>query len=515
MKKYNVLKVILLTVLVVAVLSWILPAIQFGGELVEYDRVQIGIFDFSSDLTIVFQYFSYIALTVFSIAIFYGVSYKVPAYRDLLDKIANKFKGKENILLAVIMALIAIIVSVTGLNFAILFVFPFVISLVLLLGYNKLVAASVTVGSTIVGLLGTTLGSNTVVYINYILGTNVNTEIVTKIVILVIGLVLLIYNTLLYASKTKNGIDAVKECVPTEAKKANKKEVVKAKKVVKAEVKKSDDKKAKKTTTKKSTKTRANDLKESNNMVVKANKKSSVLPFAIIFDLVLIILMLATFDWQGVANINWFSDALDTINGLKIGNFPIFAKLLGSVQAFGAWRLEYEIPTLLVVSSIILAFIYGFNFDDFIDAAKDGLNKSFRIVIYLFIICLILVISVNNPVQLHFAKFFMGITKGFNVITTTISVMFASVFNVDLNYLAQTTLPYIATIAGETNYSIIAVIFQSVYGLMMLIAPTSVILIATLTYLDVSYTQWIKHIWKLFLQLLLVLVIAFLILFLL
>lgn len=520
MKKYNVLKVILLTILTVVVLSWIFPAVSFNTDLVEYERAQFGLFDFTVDLTDVFRYFPQVALTVLSIGMFYGVAYKIPAYRELLDKIATKFKGKEKILLAVIMALIAIIVSVTGLNFAILFVFPFVISLVLLLGYNKLVAASVTVGATIVGMLGTTLGSGTTYYFNYLLETSVFTEMISKIILLVLGLILLIYNTLLYASKTKNGIDAVKECVPTESKKASKKEEVKAKKVVKAEVKKADTKKADtkkatKTSTKKSTKTRANDLKESNTMVVKANKKSSLVPFVVIFDLVLIILMIATFDWAGVFEKSWFADALDSINGLKIGEFPIFAKILGQVQPFGMWSLNAEIPTLLIISSIILAFIYGFSFDDFIDSVKDGLAKASKIVLYLFLVYMVLIISTYNPVQLHFTKFFMNLTSGFNVFTTTISAMFASVFNVESVYVAQSTLPYVATYAADASYyPLISVIFQAVYGLMMLIAPTSVILISTLTYLDISYTQWMKHIWKLFLQLLLVLVVLFLILFL-
>ena len=115
---------------------------------------------------------------------FYGVAYKIPAYRVLLDKLVKLFAGKESIFLAIVMILIAGIVSVTGLSFGILFVFPFVISIILLMGYNKLVAASVTVGSTIVGILGTTLGSSTTYYINLILNTSVKGEMITKVILL-------------------------------------------------------------------------------------------------------------------------------------------------------------------------------------------------------------------------------------------------------------------------------------------------------------------------------------------
>ena len=215
MKKHNILKVILLSILVVVVCTWIFPKATYQYEFQEGARSQLGIFDLSTyTIEGLFHYFSYVLVFVLTSGMFYGVAYRIPAYRALLDKLVEKFKGKENIFLAVTMALIAIIVSVSGLSFGMLFVFPFIISLVLLMGYNKLVAASVTVGSTIVGIMGTTLGISTTNYINLALGIDFSSEMVTKVILLVIGLVLLIYNVLAYAKKTKNGVDRVLELVP-------------------------------------------------------------------------------------------------------------------------------------------------------------------------------------------------------------------------------------------------------------------------------------------------------------
>ena len=191
---------------------------------------------------------------------------------------------------------------------------------------------------------------------------------------------------------------------------------------------------------------------------------------------------------------------------LQNSNFPIFAKVLGNVTDFGTWSLNYEIPCLIFLATSFLAFIYGLKFDEFLDGAIEGIKKAIKPAIYMFIVYLVLIIVTYNPFQLHFTKFLVNLTDGLNVITMTIVAMLASILNIESVYVAQSTLPYVT--------SVITVIFQSVYGLMMLIAPTSVILLGTLTYLDISYTQWIKHIWKLFLELLLVLVIIFLILFL-
>ncbi len=551
MKKHNILKVVLLSILVVLLCTWIFPTASYQYEFIVDERAQLGIFDLFAYVVELFRYFPYVILMVLATGIFYGVAYKIPAYRVMLDKIVKKFAGKESVLLAIMMVLIAAIVSVSGLSFAILFVFPFVISIVLLMGYNKLVAASVTVGSTIVGILGTTLGSSTTYYINAILGIEVQSEMITKVILLVIALVLLIYNVLSYAKKIKNNTDKVLEFVPASAsaeRKDAKVTVVEEKKVdspvkEKKDVKTTSSKKttskknnteekkattksatktgsktsSKSTTKKSSTKTRAYDLKSKveTKVTVKPKKKVHTWPFVLVFDLVIIILAIASFDWVGVFNIDIFEQALEAVREFEIGGFPIFAKILGNVNVFGEWSLNYEIPTLIILATCFLGFIYGLKFDEFLDGVVAGVKKAIRPAIFMFLVYLVLVIVTYNPFQLNITKFFLDITSGFNVITMTIVAMISSIFNVESIYVAQSTLPYVASvITDSTLYPLLGVIFQSIYGLMMLVAPTSVILIGVLSYLDVSYGQWLKHIWKLFLQLLIVLVVIFFIIFL-
>ena len=50
------------------------------------------------------------------------------------------------------------------------------------------------------------------------------------------------------------------------------------------------------------------------------------------------------------------------------------------------------------------------------------------------------------------------------------------------------------------------------YGVTMLVAPTSVVLMTVLSYLGVSYKEWFKNIWKLLLELLVLMLIIFTIL---
>ena len=538
-KRKNISVVVLATILVVTLCSWIFPSASFNSVLVEGKRVQVGLFDLFSYPMVAVTYFSYVIVYALVVSIFYGIANKIPAYHTLVEKIKNAYTGREPIFLGLVIALTAIIVSVTGLSFGMIFIFPFVISIVIAMGYNKLVAASVTVGSVAAGLAGTTLGTSSVSYLNQLLGLETMDELVSKIVILVAFVIILIANVLMYAKKTKNTV--VETEVTTSKKKVDVEVETEALKVTKKDALKP----AKKTTTKKDTKTgkstktsaktkstktkstktkstktkskstRASMAKNSDEILkvsAKDTKKVKCWPFVLIFDFILIILALAVFDWSGLFDITWFTDAKNAIDGFEIGNFPIFAKLLGTYSEFGSWSFNIEIPVLIMIGSLILALVYRVKFSDIVDGIEDGISKAVKPIVTMMLAYIVLIICTYHPFQLMITKFIMGLTSGLNVVTMTIVAMFASLFNVETVYTAQSTVPYVMSVIGDaTLYPLVEVIFQAVYGLAMLVVPTSVILIGTLTYLNIPYGQWLKYIWKIFVEVLIVLLIIFLI----
>ena len=87
MKKHNIAKVVLITMLVIALLSWIIPAAYYSGSYVDQGRVQMGLFDLFNYPLTALSYFGYIALFLILVGGFYGVLYRIPAYRSFLDKI--------------------------------------------------------------------------------------------------------------------------------------------------------------------------------------------------------------------------------------------------------------------------------------------------------------------------------------------------------------------------------------------------------------------------------------------
>lgn len=515
MKGKSIFKVVLATIFVIAICTWIFPSTSFSTALVEGERVQVGIFDLFSYPTVAITYFGYIAIYVLAIAIFYGICNKIPAYEATVEAIKNKFAGKEIVFLVSVIALIAILVSVCGFGFGMMFVFPFIASIVLAMGYNKLVAATVTVGPVVAGLAGTTLGTQSVSYLGSLLGLNTKDDMISKIVVLLVFVIILSVNVILYAKKTKNNVVEAKVVEPKkEVKEVKKVETKKDEKVAakKAPAKKaSTTKTTKKTSTKKSTKTKASMAMSSD--TIKVSKKQSIVPFVVIFDLILIISLVSVFDWSGLFNIDIFQKATESVTTFTIGDFAIFGKLLGNVSEWGAWTVAFELPILITVMSLILALVYRVKVNDIVDGIESGFKKAIMPIVTMTLAYVVLIIITYHPIQLTIDKAILEITSGFNVVTMTIVSIFASVFNVESAYAASSTIPYVTSLVTDTNlYPLIQIIFQSIYGLMMLVAPTSVVLIGTLSYLDIPYGQWLKHIWKVFVEVLVALLIIFVIL---
>ena len=472
MKKHNALKVVIITLLLFALLTWILPCAAFQTEYTELGRYQAGLFDILSYQSTVLGYFGYVALFVLVVGGFYGVLYKTGAYRRMLDSLVKKFKGKEVICLVVIMALFAFLTSFAGLQLALLMLFPFVISLVLMMGYNKSTAIAVTAGSVAVGLMGTTFAYNTTQVLQQYLSVELTDLIWVKVILLVLGVVLLALFVLKFGKKasTKKADDK-EEFIPEEVKTTKGKE-------------KDKDKK----------------------------HKVKVWPLVLILDLILLVTILGFIPWNGAFGITLFEDVTTAITEFELFGFPIFGKILGAVSPFGYWTLV-ELVTVMLLAIIILKFVYKIKWDDVFDGFGKGVKKALVPALIVILIYTCLVLTTYDPYQLVIYKFILGLTKGFNIFTTGLVVVISSIFNGDPLYAFYSVLPYFVSVVTDTNnYQLIAVIFQSLYGIFTLVAPTSIPLMATLAYTNTSYKDWFKYIWKLLVALLVLAFIVFIVL---
>ena len=234
MKKNNLFKILGFVLVGYVLLSWLVPIIvSIFGWKVEASY-QIGLVKFGSTFIDAFAGFSNIIIFILLVGGLYAVMDATGAYKTTIETLAEKFKGKEKIVLITIIVLMAIISSITGLELALFVLFPFIISLVLMMGYDKIIALVATFGATIVGMYGATYAGTLYGYLDGFMQTKPNDNILAKVIFFVVSLGLLVGFTLIYMKKHK-----MLETKSNKKEKKNKKDKKKeTKKVVKSETKK-------------------------------------------------------------------------------------------------------------------------------------------------------------------------------------------------------------------------------------------------------------------------------------
>lgn len=464
MKKNGLLKIVLCSLLLVLVLTYVLP--NTSGV-----RNYLGIGTMVQNTIQSLAYFTDTILLIVLIGGFYGVLNKTGGYKKLLDKIVVKFKGNRNFVIFVILAF-GLLASLTGISLPLLIFVPFIVSIMLLMGYDKLVAISSTVGSIIVGLIGglfiNYIDSNygTVTTMESTLGLDPRSNLLYKILLLVGALGLLI----LYILK---------------------------------HIKNVNDKKVK------------YDIKDDSDILiteVKGSYKSiKTWPIITIFSVMLVILILGLVPWNSLFKIEVFNNFHTWLQGLKIGNFAIFSNIISpSFPALGEWTStafgnvgnQIMVMNLIIVLMIAVVLICRVKFDDAIEGFIDGIKKMIPTALLTILAYTILIIVFSNGFIGTIIKWAMELVGGFNIIVASLLTIIGSLFNIDYFYSVIGVFTVITGYIKDTSvYPLLDIMYQSLYYLVMLVGPTSVMLIFGLSYLNIPYKEWLKYIWRLVLEL--------------
>ena len=497
MKKNNLFKAVGIVILIYILMSWIVPIIYSVAGIDGEVSYQIGFVSILSVLLETFSGFGTVILYVLLVGAFYGVLKATGAYDKLIELLSSKANGREKGVLIGIIVLMAVISSISGLDLGLLVVFPILISLIVKMGYDKLVALSATLGATVIGMYGATFAGTLYGLNNTVLNLKTFDQFIPKLIFLVVGVVGLVLFVLMYCKK-KNFKFGEKKLVEKSDKKDDSKDSKKSSNIKKN----SKTKSAVKSSSKKVAAVKKNN---------KEKKERTALPALIIVGIVMLLFFVGTTSWEGIFGSNWFSSAHESWTGFKIGGFDILNKLFGGVDAFGSWNtpVRFQVYSMiLIVAMVILAIVYRTKADECFEGFVDGI-KSFVVPAILTILaCSLFVFIYYNPVLTPVSSLLLG--KDFNVALTGIYTIINSVFYVDYYYLAYSLLYSITSVYSDSAVlSIISVMFTNLYSLVMLVAPTSILLLITLSISDVKYTEWFKFIWKLALALLVVSFIVF------
>lgn len=463
MKKYNLFKILGIVVLAYFILTWILPASYYSGTLTD-----LGVYPMS--IPMLFQlpiqtlgYFSSTFVFILSVGSLYGVLEATGLYRKALDLLAKKMSKDKLVWLLVIAFVVTVISSLVGLELGMFLIFPFLVSLIILMGYDKLIALAATLGATIVGMFGSTYSYTLYGVTNSLLGTKMTDGILMKVILLVLGFGLLVGFILLYLKRTTKKVKVNKDKI---------KEKAKSKIAEKTEAIESA-------------------LEKFIPVAVKEEKKKTkkVWPIILVLSIVLVIFMLGTLNWSEAFGIKWFNTAYSSVMGVDA-----LSKLLSGIAEFGTWsgptRFLYY-TGIVILATIALAIIYRVKFNDYLKAMFEGAKGYLKTAALIMLSYSILVIVSSYPIFLTVAKVIVG--EKFNVATTGIATILGSGLYVDPYYYPQYVLEYFASLSNA-NMSILNVLFVSLSSVVMLVAPTSTLLLASLSTFETKYKDWVKFI---------------------
>ena len=462
--KYGLLKTVGIAFLLFAILTWIIPAGMISnGTYTESTSgtVPVGILGLFVNPIYSFGVFVQYFTLLLSIGGLYGVLNKTGVYSKIVDSFGKNIKNHKALWLIIITTLITLISSVVGNQIALFIVVPFIVAALIKGGLDKLTALGTTVGAILVGVAGSMFGTDAI-SVNFF-GTTALSGITTKLIYFVLIttmyiLFLLVQSGILFNKKKKLDISDLdilkKEEIP---------------------------------------------LYEEND-----TKKSSV-PLIVIGIILMLLLCIGCVNWDYSFDVTLFTD-LNT----KVQEITLLYKFLGYLPVFG-YLGNYDITAIILVFTFLIKWIYSIKFDEFIDSYKDGVKQMLRPALYAILVSTIFAVIVNSSdgysISATISNYILGISDKFYVLIVTLLGFVGGFFFNDFAYLVNSIYSSVVSY-GAGNTTIMMILLQTGYALGMLCLPVSVVLIPGLRYLNVSYKEWMKYIYK-FLLMMFVLVIVF------
>ena len=167
MKKNNLLKILFVTFIFAVFLSWIIPVGEYENAVFKLGEITpTGIFDFALIPLTVFDLALPTIIFILVVGGFYGVLNKTGSYATMIQKFVSKLKGKEIRFLIVITVLFGLLSALVGLNIGFFFVIPLVTAILFKLGFSKITTMLSTIGSILIGMMGSIYSSDVSYYIN-------------------------------------------------------------------------------------------------------------------------------------------------------------------------------------------------------------------------------------------------------------------------------------------------------------------------------------------------------------
>ena len=202
-------------IVVVAILTWIVPAGQYEmtelngkevpvpGTYQQVERTPQGIFDIITSPVKGYQDAVDVALFILIIGGFLGVVMKTGAIDAGIAQVTNKLKGKEKIMIPILMVLFGVGGTSYGMAEETIAFYPLLIPVFVAAGYDTVTAVAVILLGAGVGVLGSTVNPFATGIASGFAGVSLGQGIVLRLLILVVGEIAAILYVMRYAEKVR------------------------------------------------------------------------------------------------------------------------------------------------------------------------------------------------------------------------------------------------------------------------------------------------------------------------
>jgi len=452
-KKSDKVLILFVIILAFAILSWFIPqgTFSYGVYTAVESPIRAGIFDIFVDLFLAIYYNYTDILYILVVGGCYGVLSKTKSYRKLVDKTANLIKGKEMIAMGVTTLIVSLITSFTDQLLLMFVAVPFISTVFMRNGYDRLTALFASFGGIFVGFIGQTFGYFGIDYLKQVTALTPSYLIGWKFGIYVIALVLFNVFAMLHMKKHSNVDETEYDLFSTE------------------------------------------ELQEK---VTKGKKATKIWPIVTVFVITLIILVMGHISWTESFNVTAFTNGYSKFTeSFKVADVPVFSTLLGSqMQAFGKWENLIVASFVTMCATIIISLIDKMKFGDFVLRFEVGIKKVLRLAIVFGLVQTVYVMSRNFQWVDTIINKLLG-SGSFNILTLMIISFVATLFTVQPGYGNYIYGAYLAN-AFTDKLAISALVWHVGQGFALLLAPTSLILFMALSYYDITYKKYLSGIWK-------------------
>ncbi|WP_415239351.1 YfcC family protein [Streptococcus canis] len=394
---------------------------------------------------------------------FLGVVNKTGALDTGIASVVRKNKGREKLLIAILIPLFALGGTTYGMGEETMAFYPLLIPVMIAVGFDSIVAVAIILIGSQIGCLASTINPFATGVAADAAGVSIADGMIWRIIqwFILVGMsIWFVYN---YASKIEK--DPSKSLVADKAEEHK-------------------------------------ELFQLQNSGEDLNKRQrNVLT---IFALTFVIMILSLIPWED------FGIKLFTNINTWLTTMPILGGAIGKTMgAFGTWYFP-EITMLFIMMGVLVAIVYRMSEDDFLSSFLTGAGEFLGVAMICAIARGIQVIMNGGMITatiLHWGE------TGLSGLSSQVFIILAYIFYLPMSFLipstsglAGATMGIMAPLGQFSNVPAHLVItaFQSASGILNMISPTSAIVMGALALGRVDLGTWWKFIGKFIVMVMLV-----------